>query len=239
MTPSGDKATRALRGEASASARGFFVTIEGIEGAGKSTLAEALAARLREAGREVVLTREPGGTSVGDAIRKILLESGEFMSDRAELLLFEASRAQHVDGVIAPAIQRGAVVICDRFTDSSIAYQGGARKIDSDTVASLNEFAVRGVTPDMTILLDLPAEVGLARQKGVDRISAEGLAFHESVRQGYLAIARAEPGRVVVLDAAESPDVVVERAWEAIALRYGPSSLLRQAQDAQDGPTQG
>jgi dTMP kinase len=197
-------------------ARGLFVTIEGIEGAGKSTLAQALAAKLSDAGREVVLTREPGGTSIGDSIRALLLESGEGMSNRTELLLFEAARAQHVDGVIAPAIERGAVVICDRFVDSSVAYQSGARGIDAGTVARLNEFATRGITPDLTILLDLPPRVGLARQRLTDRISAEGLAFHESVRQAYLALARAEPERIVVIGAAQGIDEVVRQAWNAM-----------------------
>jgi dTMP kinase len=200
-------------------ARGLFVTVEGIEGAGKSTLAEALADKLRSLGREVVSTREPGGTGIGDSIRELLLESRDDMSNRTELLLFEAARAQHVDDLIAPALKTGAVVICDRFADSSLAYQGDARGIDGDTVARLNEFATRGLKPDLTILLDLPAEVGLARQRSMDRISAEGIAFHESVRQGYLAIARAEPERVVVLDAAGSFEEVLGRAWEAIEVR--------------------
>lgn len=202
-------------------ARGLFVSIEGIEGAGKSTLAEALAGRFSETGREVVLTREPGGTAIGDLIRKLLLESGEGISNRAELLLFEAARAQHVDFVIAPAIERGAVVICDRFADSSTAYQAGARGIDVETVAQLNKFATRGVTPDLTILLDLPAKVGLARQRLTDRISAEGLAFHESVRQAYLAMAHKESERIVVIDAEQAIDEVIEQAWDAIVVRQG------------------
>ena len=195
---------------------GFFITIEGIEGAGKSTLAEALQQRLCSNNREVVLTREPGGGQVGDLIRDLLLDSGKQMSQRAELLLFEAARAQHVDEVIAPALGRGAVVICDRFADSSIAYQGHARGIDAGTIACLNDFATRGLKPNLTILLDLPADVGLARQRSLDRISSEGLAFHESVREGYLAIARAEPDRVVVVDAAESFEDVLRLAWQAI-----------------------
>lgn len=192
--------------------RGLFVTIEGIEGAGKSSLAEALRERLSCEGREVVVTREPGGTRVGDLIREMLLGATENLSKRAELLLFEAARSQHVDELIRPAIERGAVVLCDRFADSSIAYQGAARGIEADVVTQLNRFATGGLVPDLTILLDLSAEVGLARQKGVDRISAEGLAFHEAVRQGYLAIAREEPGRFVVIDATREFDEVLGEA---------------------------
>ncbi len=196
--------------------RGFFLTIEGIEGAGKSTLASALAERLSLAGREVIVTREPGGTPTGDRIRQLLLESREAISNRAELLLFEAARAQHVDEVIAPALARGAVVICDRFADSSIAYQNSARGIDSDSVRGLNAFATGGLTPDLTILLDLNVETGLARQRSVDRISSEGLAFHRSVRQGYLAIAEAEPERVCVIDATYPFAAVLQRAADAL-----------------------
>jgi dTMP kinase len=196
--------------------RGFFLTIEGIEGAGKSTLAEALSERLSSEGKEVVLTREPGGTRIGDSIRKLLLESGTAMSSRAELLLFEAARAQHVEELIKPALERGAVVVCDRFADSSVAYQGSARGIEPQAIACLNEFATGGLRPDLTILLDLPADVGLARQMAIDRISAEGLAFHESVRQGYLAIARAEPERIATIDAAQSFEDVLRQAWGVV-----------------------
>lgn len=192
--------------------RGFFVTIEGIEGAGKSTLAEALREWLSSDGREVVVTREPGGTPIGDSIRELLLGSNGKMSERTELLLFEAARAQHVAEVIEPAIERGAVVICDRFTDSSLAYQASARGIALETVELLNEFATHGIRPNLTFLLDLPANIGLARQRGVDRISAEGIAFHESVREGYLAIAAKEKDRVVVIDATRSLEEVLSIA---------------------------
>lgn len=163
-----------------------------------------------------MLTREPGGTAIGNAIRELLLTGSRKMCDRAELLLFQAARAQHVDELMKPALERGAVVICDRFADSSLAYQGRARGIEPDTVACLNEFATGGLRPDLTILLDLPADVGLARQMAVDRISAEGLAFHESVRQGYLAIAQGEPERVTVVDGAQSFDDVLKQVWEIV-----------------------
>ncbi len=197
---------------------GFFVTIEGIEGAGKSSLSEALFERLSLYGREIVVTREPGGTKLGDSIRRVLLES-EKLSDRAELLLFEAARAQHIDDVILPALGRGAVVICDRYTDSSIAYQSGARGIDAELVEELNRFATNGLSPNLTILLDLPAEVGLARQTKVDRISSEGIAFHESVRRGYLNQASAEPQRFVIVDATRSFDEVTREVTGIIAAK--------------------
>lgn len=196
---------------------GFFVTIEGIEGAGKSTLAEALALHFGGMGCEVVVTREPGGTPIGDAIRRLLLSDGKEMSARTELLLFEAARAQHVDELIRPALGRGEVVICDRFADSSLAYQGHARGFSHSGVQALNDFATKAIRPDVTILLDLPAEVGLARQKGLDRISSEGLAFHESVRKGYLSLAEAEPERIKVIDARDDIETVLRHALQAIA----------------------
>ncbi len=196
--------------------RGFFVTIEGIEGAGKSTLAQALANHFTGIGREVVLTREPGGTRIGDAIRGMLLADGEEMSARTELLLFEAARAQHVEELIRPALSEGKVVICDRFADSSLAYQGRARGFGEGSVQALNDFATGATNPGITLLLDLPAEIGLARQSGLDRISSEGLTFHESVRQGYLSLAEAEPQRIKVIDARSNTQAVLESALQAI-----------------------
>lgn len=198
------------------SKRGFFLSIEGIEGAGKSTLAEALAQHFGARGCEIVLTREPGGTRIGDAIRNVLLSDGKEMSHRTELLLFEAARAQHVDELIRPALASGAVVICDRYADSSLAYQGHARGFSHSGVQTLNDFATKALKPDVTILLDLPASAGLARQKGLDRISSQGLAFHESVRNGYLALAEAEPQRIKVIDAREDTETVLRHALEAV-----------------------
>lgn len=191
---------------------GFFLTIEGIEGAGKSTLADELAKAVRSDGHEVIVTQEPGGSALGDKIRQILLDRSSVISDRTELLLFEAARAQHVDEAIFPALQRGAIVICDRYTDSSLAYQGCARGIDKDMVRALNDFATSGLKPDLTILLDLPAMDGLARQNRIDRISSEKIEFHEAVRQGFLELARAESKRFVVLDATLSIDDIVKQA---------------------------
>ncbi len=202
-------------------AGGFFITIEGIEGAGKTTLAELLAERLESKGAEVVVTAEPGGDPVAERIRELLLNSVERVCDRAELLLFEAARAQHVDHVILPALERGAIVICDRFADSSLAYQGHARGISLDVVRAINDFATRGLKPDLTILLDLPVQTGLARQTGRDRISSEQAAFHETIREGYLTIARSEPDRFLVIDATDSIDEVVQLALPAVEARMG------------------
>ncbi len=196
--------------------RGFFVSLEGIEGSGKSTVAAALGMRLASPSREIALTQEPGGDPVALGIRAILLDSDNEISEIAELLLFEAARAQHVDTVILPALRRGGVVICDRFTDSTLAYQGHARGIDLDTIRYLNDIATRGLAPDITILLDLGAEDGLARQVGRDRISMEKRAFHEAVRKGYLETARHESERFVVIDASMDLDEVVERSLKAI-----------------------
>jgi len=195
---------------------GFFLTIEGIEGAGKSTLALELRKRLESQRLEVILTAEPGGCNVATGIRRLLLDPDNVISDRAELLLFEAARAQHVEMTILPALIRGAVVICDRFADSSLAYQGYARGIDLDTVKMLNTYATSGLKPDLTILLDLPAEIGLARQTKVDRVSSEKLAFHEAVRNGFLEIARAESERFIVIDATKSIDEIVELSIDAV-----------------------
>ncbi len=199
--------------------RGLFVSIEGVEGAGKSTLAAALRRELASRGLDVVVTAEPGGDAVARKIRKVLLDSANVISDRAELLLFEAARAQHVETVIVPALSRGAVVICDRYADSSVAYQGWARGQDVSLVETLNDYATGGLKPDLTILLDLPARAGLARQRKVDRLSSERLAFHEAVRKGFLSLAQAEPERFVVIDAALSLDEVIRLALEAVQVR--------------------
>lgn len=190
-----------------------------MEGAGKSTLALALQKHLAAEGREVIVTAEPGGDPVAKKIRKLLLDSANRISDRAELLLFEAARAQHVDAVILPALRRGCVVICDRFADSSVAYQGYARGLDIDTVRSLNDHATGGLKPDLTILLDVAPKVGLARQRGVDRVSSEQLTFHEAVRKGYLDLAEAEPERFAVIDAGVGFEEVERTAIEALSSR--------------------
>lgn len=195
---------------------GLFVTVEGIEGAGKSTLAAELARWFERRSCDVVLTQEPGGDAVAEEIRKIVLDSRSSITDRAELLLFEAARAQHVDKVIVPALRRGAVVISDRFGDSSVAYQAAARGIGVETVTALNDFATCCLRPDITLLLDVSPDAGLARELGPDRMSSESRDFHEKVRQAYLDLAQRESERFVVIDAALSAEEVLAQAVRAV-----------------------
>ncbi len=197
---------------------GQFITIEGGEGVGKSTQARLLAERLRAAGVTVLEVREPGGTPTGDRIRAILLDAPGFtISPRAELLLYEAARAELTATVIAPALERGETVVCDRFFDSSTAYQGYGRRLGPDMVRELNLVATGGLRPDLTILLDLETEEALRRatQGGPDRIEAESLGFHRAVIEGFDEIAEAEPLRVVRIDAAGTVDEVAEAIWAA------------------------
>ncbi len=184
---------------------GRFISFEGIDGSGKSTQVAALARALTGRGFPVVTTREPGGTPVGDAIRSVVLD-GAFsgMSGRAELLLYLASRVEHVDQVIRPALARGSVVVCDRFSEATIAYQAYGRRIPMDEVAPLVAFGSCGMTPDRVVLLDLPVEDGLARvaqRRSANRLDREAIAFHQRVRDGYLALAALAPHRFTVLDA--------------------------------------
>lgn len=201
---------------------GLFITIEGVEGAGKSTLAAKLGKYLSLRGCDVVLTEEPGGDAVANHIRKVVLDAAHEITDRAELLLFEAARAQHVDKKIIPALQRGAIVISDRFADSSLAYQAGARGIAIETVQTLNAFATHCLRPDITFLLDIPTEAGLAREQGADRVSHEGKAFHEEVRKAYLEMAEREKDRFVVIDATLGAEDVLRKASQAVE-RFLPS----------------
>ena len=198
---------------------GLFITLEGPEGAGKSTNREYLAARLRAEGIDVVLTREPGGTPLAERIRDLLLApSDESMHADTELLLVFAARAQHLAQVIRPALERGAIVLCDRFTDATYAYQGGGRGLSHERIAALEAFVQGPLRPDLTLVFDLPVEVGLARATArgrLDRFEQEGRTFFDAVRSTYLNRAKAEPGRYRLVDAAQSlPDV--QRSLDAL-----------------------
>lgn len=192
--------------------KGLFVTLEGPEGAGKSTNREYLAERLRACGVDVVLTREPGGTPLAERIRELLLTpADEPMAVDTELLLVFAARAQHLTQVIRPALERGAVVLCDRFTDATYAYQGGGRGLSIERIAQLEVFVQGELRPDLTLIFDLPVEVGLARAAArgrLDRFEQEGLRFFESVRRAYLDRAKAAPSRYRIIDAGQPLNVV-------------------------------
>lgn len=198
---------------------GLFITLEGPEGAGKSTNREYLAARLRAEGIDVVLTREPGGTPLAERIRDLLLApSDESMAADTELLLVFAARAQHLAQVIRPALARGAIVLCDRFTDATYAYQGGGRGLSQERIAVLEDFVQGQLRPDLTLVFDLPVEIGLARASArgqLDRFEQEGRAFFEAVRDTYLNRAKAAPGRYRLVDAALSL-VEVQRSLDVL-----------------------
>lgn len=210
---------------AAAVATGRLIAFEGVEGAGKSTQAARLADHLRDRGFEVVRTREPGGTPVAEAVRAVLLDSElGAMDDRAEALLYAAARAEHVAKVIAPALDRGAVVITDRYLDSSLAYQGHARGLGIDEVMQVNDWATGATRPDLVVLLDLPVEHGLTRARRragedgrVDRLEREALAFHEQVAHGFAELAQRSPDRFVVVDADGDVDTVAARVRDAVA----------------------
>ncbi|HLF71017.1 MAG TPA: dTMP kinase [Dehalococcoidia bacterium] len=186
--------------------RGLFVTFEGGEGSGKTTQCELLALRLRAGGWNVIHAREPGGTRLGEEIRRLLLHPEEPLGVETELLLFLTARAELVRSVIKPALDEGGAVICDRFSDSTFAYQGYGRGLDLETVRRLNDFATGGLVPDLTVLLDLPSDAGLARKgDDDDAFQREDDSFHDRVNAGYLALAQAEPERWLVLDATAPP----------------------------------
>lgn len=188
--------------------RGFFITFEGPDGSGKSTQAQSLAHRLQEAGYTVLLTREPGGTKLGEAVRGILLGKDHEISQRTEALLYAAARAQHVQEKIIPALERGEIVICDRFVDSSLAYQGYGLGMCLWEINQINSFATGGLKPDLTFLLDLSPKEGLARARQdrgqMDRIEERALEFHAKVRQGFLELAKEESQRFKVIQTADS-----------------------------------
>ncbi len=201
---------------------GIFISFEGSEGCGKSTQIRSLRARLEAEGGAVLVTREPGGTAIGEKIRHLLQhdDDGDAMCPETELLLFTASRAQLVREVIAPALAEGTHVLADRFLDSTTVYQGIARPLDYDAVVRVNRFAVGDCLPDVTFLLDMDSEAGRARAKAReglrDRMEEEPPEFYETVRRGYLRLAEEEPARIRVLDADATPEMLAERIWKTL-----------------------
>jgi len=225
------------------SRRGKFITLEGLDGTGKSTQMRRLAAALRAAGHKVVETREPGGTATGEKIRKVALDSGTAgLSALAEMALMFASRAQHVAEVIEPALAAGAIVLCDRFTDSTEAYQGSGRKLGSEPVRELHRVLCGDLQPDLTLLLDSNPHASLSRARrrnrrasksasrshDENRFEQETRAFFVRVREGYLAIARREPGRVAVVDARGTPGQTHEKIIEIVAKKTGLLNVARR-----------
>jgi|WetSurMetagenome_2_1015567.scaffolds.fasta_scaffold00689_19 dTMP kinase len=209
---------------------GFFITLEGIEGTGKTTQAKLLAERLIKTGLDVIVTQEPGGTAIGQKIREILLmpEHGE-MSFTAELLLYYADRAQHLAEKIIPALEEGLIVITDRFSDSTMAYQGYGRGIDIALISEIDAIAAGGVRPDLTLLFDLDAETGLCRNRDinkVDRLELETIDFHKRVRDGFKSIAKKDPARFRTIDASMPIEVVSEEAWKIVGAAIKKRGLL-------------
>ena len=205
----------------------FFITLEGIEGSGKTTQLLRLQGHLRNAGHQVAVTREPGGCRIADTIRSLLLDPGnDSIVPQAELLLYSAARAQHVAEVILPALEQGKIVLCDRFADATTVYQGAGRGLDMAQLEAVNRFASKGLTPDLTLLLDYPVEEGLHRARvrnqsvnleSEGRFELESLTFHRRIRQGYLDLAAREE-RFRVIDALGHEDVVAERVVTAVEL---------------------
>jgi dTMP kinase len=202
---------------------GLFVTFEGGEGSGKSTQLALLAARLRARGIEPLVTREPGGTPLAEGIRELLLDPARRPGAMSEALLMEAARADLVAGLVRPALAAGRVVLCDRYDDSTLAYQGAGRGLDPGLLALLNRAATGGLEPDLTLLYDVPPEVGLARRGnaagGTNRLDREPTDFHERVRRCFLGLAAAEPERWTVLDATATPDELERLGWAALEPR--------------------
>jgi dTMP kinase len=203
----------------------MFITFEGGEGSGKSTAIRKIVAELEKEGHEVVLTREPGGTPISEEIRNVILDKKNTdMDPRTEALLYAASRRQHIVQKILPALKEGKIVICDRYLDSSLAYQGGARGLGIDNVLNVNLFATEGLEPDLTLLFDIKPEEGLARiaansGREVNRLDVEKLSFHRAVRSAFLSLAKRFPKRYFIIDASKSPDEVYEAALKEIEAR--------------------
>ena len=208
--------------------RGIFITIEGPDGSGKTTALQQVVPRLQqEMNRKVVATREPGGSPIAEKIRSLILDpSHTDMDSRTEALLYAASRRQHLIEKVLPVLESGDVIFCDRFVDSSIAYQGYARGIGEEGIREINQFATEGIEPDVTLYIDVPAEVGIQRihanldEREYNRLDQEKLAFHEKVRAGYLQLAKANPERIVVVDGTMSREEVAESCYQIIQNRY-------------------
>ncbi len=199
--------------------RGLFLTFEGPEGAGKTTQLVRLQARLEAAGHTLTVTREPGGTPLGTRVREVVLDPALEMEALPEFLLYSASRAQLVQDVVRPALARGETVLCDRYADSSLAYQGAGRGLPLSLLQTITQAATGGLQPDLTILLDLDPAVGLARAAArgqPDRLERADLGFHQRVRQGFLLLAQQEPPRFLVLDASKTPDELAGEIWNAL-----------------------
>jgi dTMP kinase len=218
--------------------RGAFITFEGSEGCGKSTQVLRLAACLEQAGVRVLITREPGGTAIGEKIRDLLQFAPESfaMTPETELLLFEASRSQLVRETIRPALEQGTAVISDRFFDSTTVYQGVARKLEPEIVATLNNFAVGSDRPDLTIILDVDVATARARMLRrvrpvgvVDRMEQEPVEFYERVCEAYRELARIEPDRFLLIDGARSPDAIENQIWDAVTSRFPAFAIMKQS----------
>ena len=208
--------------------QGKLISFEGSEGSGKSTQIAHLAARLQKLKRDVISVREPGGTEIGEQIRNIIVHNskGDEMCAETELLLFTAARAQVVREVIAPAMMRGAIVLSDRFLDSSTVYQGIGRNLAADPVAQINRFAVGNVMPDLTVVIDVPTEVSLARLRQrasdlPDRMERENIDFYNKIRTGYLVLAKGMPERFVVIDGTKDEASIEKKVWAAVKERLG------------------
>jgi dTMP kinase len=199
--------------------RGKFIALEGPEGAGKSTQAEMLASYMKDRGHDVVRTREPGGVSIAEQLREMLLNPGNFIFPRAELLLYAAGRAQHTEELILPALKEGKHVVCERYTHASVAYQGYGRGLDIGLINMLNDIAAGGVAPDAVIIMDIDVAQGLARvrssNRGLDRLESENISFHKKVREGYLEIVKTNPD-ISVVDASQSKEDIHNRILQIL-----------------------